>query len=86
MSLKSIGIGWGRWLKLLPVSKAVRDESERRLLICEVCEYATPSTVLEMIGDGMENVFSMYCGKCGCPCHQKSLTDDKCPMGKWEIK
>lgn len=86
MSLKSIGIGWGRWLGLLPVSKAVRDEMERKLLVCEVCDYSKPSKVLEIIGDGMEDVHSMYCTKCSCPCHQKALSNDKCPEGFWEIK
>lgn len=86
MSLKSIGMGWGRWLKLLPVSQVVKNESERRLLVCEVCPKSKHSKFLEVIGDGMENVNGMYCTECSCPCHQKSLTDDKCPLGKWEIK
>lgn len=86
INIKNVAIGWGRWLKLLPVSKEVHDESERRLLICEVCDFAKPSEFLEDIGDGMESVKSMYCSKCMCPCHQKSLTDEQCPLGKWEIK
>lgn len=88
MGLKDIGIGWGRWLRMLDVSKKVRDESERRLLVCEACEHATPSKLLELIGGKAQNVYTMYCSECFCPCHQKSLTDDLCPLGKWapEIK
>lgn len=84
MSLKNIGIGWGRWLGLLDIPKEVKEESERRLKICEGCEFAQTSKFLELIGDTNEHVEAKYCTQCSCPCHQKSLTDDKCPLDKWE--
>lgn len=85
MSLRDIGIGWGRWLKLLPVSDKVRQESERRLIICDGCEFAVPSKFLEFLDSGAENVIGKYCNVCTCPCHQKSLTNEVCPLGKWDI-
>lgn len=85
MGLKAIGIGWGRWLKLLDVSIRVKHESERRLTICDACEHAISSKFLEFMSDGPGNVLAKYCDVCKCPCHQKSLTDDICPLGKWDI-
>jgi len=86
MGLKDIGIGWGRWLGLLEVSDAIKKESERRLLICDQCEFAQSSTFLEIVNNGFETVSGKFCTKCTCPCHQKSLTNDICPLGKWDIK
>jgi hypothetical protein len=83
MALSSIVIGWGRWTGLLAVSADVAAESARRLGICEKCEFATSSSFLEFIGNQAYSVKGKYCSKCGCPCHQKSLTDDKCPEGFW---
>lgn len=85
MGLKAIGIGWGRWLKLLDAPIKVKKESERRLVICDTCEHTKPSSWLEFIAAGPETVLGKYCGVCKCPCHQKSLTDEVCPLGKWDI-
>lgn len=85
MSLKDIGIGWGRWLKLLSVSEKIKKESERRLIICDGCEHGIPSKFLEFLDKGAENVHGKYCNVCKCPCHQKSLTDEVCLLGKWDI-
>jgi len=85
MSLADIGIGWGRWLGLLSIPEAVRAESNRRLEICDTCEHAIPSKVLEIINDSVEEVHHKYCNECKCPCHQKSLTDDVCRLGKWAL-
>lgn len=85
MDFKAIGIGWGRWLGLVNISEAMRQESERRLKICEGCDFAKPSTFLEFINDGVNNVEGKFCSICKCPCHQKSLTDNVCKLGKWDI-
>ena len=88
VDLKAIGIGWGKWLGLIGISQEAKEESERRLKICEsnVCGFAKKSKFLEFLSDGAQNVDSIYCSQCFCPCHQKSLTDKICELGYWDIK
>ncbi len=86
--LKAVVIGWGKWLGLIEISQENKEESERRLKICEsnVCGFAKPNKFLELINGNAQKVDGMYCSQCHCPCHQKSLTDKICELGYWDKK
>jgi hypothetical protein len=76
--------GWAKAMGLVQVSKAEAKLSELRLHICEGCDHAEESTVLKFIQGEDHLVYSLKCGKCKCPCLEKSLVvDEQCPVGKW---
>lgn len=86
IDLKAIGIGWAKWLGLIETSQETRQESERRMKICESnqCGFAKKSKFLEFINNKAENIEGLFCSNCFCPCHQKSLTDKICELGFWD--
>lgn len=76
--------GWGKHLGLLPVSKAEAKLSALRLDQCNKCAHSKESKVLTFLNGHADYQKQIVCGKCGCPCLQKSLAvDEKCPIGKW---
>jgi hypothetical protein len=76
--------GWGKAIGILQVSKAEYKLSELRLSICDSCEFAEGSKFLKIINDEAEEVYSLKCTKCKCPCLEKSLVvDEQCPENKW---
>ena len=80
----AIGEGWSKWLGLQNVSQEEKELSIKRMDICSSCEFATKSKFLEFIAGNGEEIDSLYCTKCTCPCHQKSLSNEVCPLGKWD--
>lgn len=76
--------GWGKWIGILSTSTAEEKLSELRLSICKICENAEISPVLKMIHGDIEEVDTLKCTKCKCPCLEKSLVvDEQCPVKKW---
>lgn len=84
MDASAIIIGWGKALGLMKISDSERELSEERLSICAKCEDAKSNSCLEFINGDAVEVNGMYCTKCYCPCLQKSLSNETCPLGKWD--
>ena len=84
MNIGAIIDGWAKVMRMRKVTLAEQDLSKARLIVCSSCEYAKESSCLEFINDEVEEVKNMYCTKCLCPWLQKSLTNDLCPLGKWD--
>jgi hypothetical protein len=83
MRIKEIITGWSKAMGLMKISQSEQDLSTSRLIICSNCEHAKPNKCLEFInGDAIE-IEGMYCTVCYCPCLQKSLSNEICPLGKW---
>lgn len=84
VNIENVFTGWGRVMGLLDTPKEVQDLSVLRLSECVQCEHAKHSKFLEFLNNGAEDIDGLYCGLCKCPCHQKSVTNEKCPLGKWD--
>lgn len=76
--------GWGKYLGVIPKSRAEEKLSELRLNQCKVCEFSNTSKVLEILNGHANYINTIYCAKCTCPVIQKSLViEEKCPERKW---
>jgi hypothetical protein len=82
--LKHIATGWAKYAGLMATSEQEKALSIARMEVCGTCEFAKESKALEFISGGAQSIDTLYCSQCYCPCHQKSLTDDLCPLGRWE--
>ena len=80
----TIALGWTKWLGWQQTTEQEAILSLKRQTVCLGCEHATPSKFLEFISGGAEQIDGLYCNVCTCPCHQKSLTSELCPLGKWD--
>lgn len=78
--------GWLRAKKVKKSSKAVRDMSTNRLMICDKCPMSKHSYLLEIVNGKAKEVYTRICEGCKCPLLQKSLVkSEKCPLDKWPI-
>lgn len=80
-----IAQGWTRYFysKIGELPKHVREESERRLAICDTCEFRN-GVFCSKMKTGHNEITGQLTQGCGCPTKQKSLSDNsKCPAGKW---
>lgn len=84
MNIGNVFTGWARVMGLRETPKEVKELSEQRLRVCSFCEHGKQSKFLEFLTGGAEEIDGLYCGVCKCPCHQKSVTNDVCPLGKWD--
>jgi len=76
--------GWLKALGFITVSNAEAKLSILRMQICGRCEWAKESSVLEVVNNDVQYENRLVCGKCHCPCLQKSLVvDEKCPINEW---
>lgn len=83
--LGNILTGWGKALKLLPVSAEERQMSLARMDACTGCPAAKSSSILKLLHGQAHNLSAIYCGECKCPVNEKSLVKtETCPLGKWE--
>ncbi len=84
MNIGAIITGWSKTMGLMNTTGPERELSIERLKVCGACDQAKENTFLQMINGNGEQAKGMYCGKCFCPCLEKSLTNDVCPLGKWD--
>lgn len=66
------------WLASLNPTELQKELAEKRLKICETCEFKK-----EIV---KKNKWSAVCTKCGCPLSKKKFTivPNSCPLKKWE--
>ena len=64
-SIGTIIRGWGNVLVRNPI---IEKEAERRLRICNTCEFR----------------LNHKCGTCGCPLVAKARSTSNCPKNKWK--
>ena len=76
--------GWGKRLGILSVSTAEAKLSALRLKQCMKCQWSETSKMLEIMNGHANYENRLVCGKCKCPCLQKSLVvDEYCPINVW---
>lgn len=85
MNVKDIAQGWFRvaldQVGLLP--EHVKQESERRLQICNACEFRVGNTCSKM-KQGKNVITNEIVVGCGCNNKAKSMADKSvCPASKW---
>lgn len=92
MNIRRIGhiiIGWrlalGKRFGIISISTDKQKLSDLRLSICRKCEFVRWSTYIDIVNDDdVGEVSGLVCGKCGCPCVEKTIvTDESCPESKW---
>lgn len=77
-------IGWCKRAGLLPVSEAEEKLAQLRMNICAGCIHHKTSKVLELANGKAEEVNTMYCKFCSCPCYQKTIVvKERCPKNFW---
>lgn len=82
--LKHIIIGWAKAMGWISTGNAEKKLSKLRMKICGICEHSQHSKVLRFINGEAIHDNGLQCGKCKCPCLEKSLVvDEKCPINKW---
>lgn len=84
MNVAAILTGWGKALGFLEIKESEAKLSKKRMKVCGGCEHAKHSKFLQFFKQGAANIDGLYCSICSCPCHEKSLTKDVCPLGKWD--
>ena len=85
MLLKHILEGWGNWAKsqLNLISPQLKELSEHRLLICDICPVRSGNICSPIKSDLDIKTNTIKYG-CGCAIPPKVLVpDSKCPLGKW---
>lgn len=76
--------GWAKRFGIVKVTTAEAKLSALRLSICEICPIAEESKLLQIVNGSANYVDTLICGKCKCPCLEKSLVvEEKCPIKKW---
>ena len=84
INLLHIAKAWAKTHGLMDISQEEQELSNARLEICGVCDAAQESKALEVIKGSVEKMDIIYCTKCTCPCHEKSIIkEEKCPLNKW---
>lgn len=82
--IRHIAIGWLKTYGWLPTAEAERKLSDLRMKECNACIRSAESKVLKLINGNVSYDRTLYCTKCSCPCHQKSLVvEEICPLEKW---
>ena len=86
MKLFDIAQGWARYYmkELGLLNPHVAKEAERRLSICNTCEFRVNNTCSKK-KSGKNVVTDMLVNGCGCNVKAKTLADaSQCPAGKWK--
>jgi len=81
-----IAQGWARYYlrELGMLSPQVAKEAERRMSICNACEFRV-GKICSKKKSGKNVVTDMMVTGCGCNVKAKTLADaSQCPAGKWQ--
>ena len=83
-SIRNILTGWLKATGVLRVSHPEKKLSDLRLKLCGTCKFSQTSKFLEFVNGHANYESRLQCGKCKCPCLQKTLVvDENCPIQKW---